>query len=248
MRKILHTVTVTGADDGTPIHRLAEIQREYPFVEFGLLYSRKNSGELARYPSIEWLKYLTNTRSDTRLRLSLHLCGSMVKDVLALKTVGLNEIWDKGINSNAFRRIQINTHGEKQKFDKDELEDEFIKYWRAGYELIIQQDNVNPDLVELAKNTGHSVLFDLSHGAGILPKEWPVQLQDVDCGYAGGLSPENVAEELEKIEKMIAKYQGIWIDAETKLRSDIDDSFDLDNVVKFLEAAKPYVFAHQLKI
>ena len=39
----LTKVTLTGADDFTDPKRLIEISREYPFVEWGILFSLKHS-------------------------------------------------------------------------------------------------------------------------------------------------------------------------------------------------------------
>ena len=59
-------------------------------------------------------------------------------------------------------------------------------------------------------------------------------------GFAGGLSPENVASQIEKIQ-IVTGGADFWIDAETHLRSADDRQFDLTRVRRFLEAAKPYV-------
>ena len=79
---------------------------------------------------------------------------------------------------------------------------------------------------------------------GVLPDKWPEPNGDY-CGYAGGLSPDNLAEQLEKIDKAITNKDGgfyaIWIDAETHLRSPDNQRFDLDKVVKFLETSEPWV-------
>jgi phosphoribosylanthranilate isomerase len=60
------------------------------------------------------------------------------------------------------------------------------------------------------------------------------------CGYAGGLSPENVVAQLEKI-AVVSGDVPIWIDAETNLRSDQGQHFDLDRVCAFAEAVKPWI-------
>ena len=82
-------------------------------------------------------------------------------------------------------------------------------------------------------------LFDVSHGRGVAPSEWPEPMPGLPCGYAGGLSPENVAGHLERIQDVA--QDGAWIDAETWLRSPDGERFDLERAAKFLEAAKPWV-------
>lgn len=54
-------------------------------------------------------------------------------------------------------------------------------------------------------------LFDTSSGFGILPEKWPELLPELYCGYAGGLGPDNLQEQLEKIESVIGDNE-IWVD------------------------------------
>ena len=101
-------------------------------------------------------------------------------------------------------------------------------------------DDVNNDLLDKVTSDGINAvpLFDISGGRGIVPKEWPKQKGY--CGYAGGLSPDNLQEQLEKIEKVVDDVP-IWIDAETHLRSPDNSILDLDKVRSFLEIARPWV-------
>ncbi len=105
-------------------------------------------------------------------------------------------------------------------------------------EFIFQYDNVNTVFVDLAKQAkvNFSALFDLSHGIGILPSEWPNLLDGVKCGYAGGLSPENLEEQIKRIEEKAGDTE-IWIDMETHVRSNYDMLFDLQKVRQCLDIA-----------
>ena len=67
-----------------------------------------------------------------------------------------------------------------------------------------------------------SLLFDESGGCGQPPKEWrkPVYKTKVHpMGYSGGMSPDNVIENLNKINAVVPEHRDIWIDAEGKLKS-----------------------------
>jgi hypothetical protein len=68
----------------------------------------------------------------------------------------------------------------------------------------------------------------------VLAKEWPKPLEDVLCGYAGGLGPDNIEAQLELISKAVGNRE-IWVDMETHVRSNDDQRFDLDKVEKVLE-------------
>ena len=79
-----------------------------------------------------------------------------------------------------------------------------------------------------------STLFDLSHGAGVLPEQWPKPLPGIRCGYAGGLSPDNIKEQLTLISAAVGDTP-IWIDMETHVRSNNDRLFDLGKVEQVLK-------------
>jgi phosphoribosylanthranilate isomerase len=72
----------------------------------------------------------------------------------------------------------------------------------------------------------------------VLPDKWPRPVPGIYCGYAGGLGPDNVVEQVKKISE-VAGDVPFWIDAETKLFT--NDRFDLDKVRRFLAAVGPYI-------
>ena len=231
---MLKKVTVTGADDTTDIEEMVTIQKEYPFVEWAILVSAGRKSP--RFPSMDWIKAL----SGKGLKLSLHLCGRYVNEILAgdmsFIAFHLSEVW------NMFDRVQINTHGISHEADLPGMVILMNNF--SGKEFIFQFDNQNSATVDYARAAGVkcSALFDLSHGDGILPSEWPKPIANIPCGYAGGLSPENVTSQLDNIKSLIGSEK-IWIDAETHLRTYADhkDIFDLNKVRSFLSASKPYV-------
>lgn len=231
-------VTVTGADDSIEPKALAELFAKYPFVEWGILVSKNNVGK-ARFPSVFWIQELMKTENVGPL--SCHLCGTWVRElakgnieaIVAMKT----EVWDK------FARVQLNFHAIPHLFSVA-LGDVVKNY--PNKEFIFQFDQVNNDgIIKALVANGQpnvAVLFDKSGGAGVLPDEWPDHMPDgtIRCGYAGGLSPDNVVAEIQKIEAK-AGPNNIWIDVETHVRSNDDALFDLEKVERFLEACKPYV-------
>ena len=111
----------------------------------------------------------------------------------------------------------------------------------SNYQYIFQLDDVNNSILAIARQAGINAvpLFDLSGGAGQLPQAWP-RADVAYSGYAGGLSPENVIEQLKKIEEAAWGHR-IWVDVETHVRSADDQTFDLDKVRAFLEAVKLWV-------
>ena len=233
MRKFLKIVTVTGADDSVRADELIAIAKEYPFVEFGILLSRSYfPNGRSRFPSGAWKSENLWRLSQAGVRLSGHLCGKYVRDVLH---GDWSVIRMEPTHWHYFERFQINTHGEQ--FSASNLR---WPLYPGGREIIFQLDEVNDNFLPTAQELGYRAtgLFDLSHGAGVLPQEWPSACS-LWIGYAGGLGPANVAEQLDRIEKVAGKEA--WIDAETKVRSDNGLRFDVDKAAAFLEEAKPWV-------
>jgi len=234
MKKVIKQVTVTGADNSTSIEDMLRIQEQYPFVEWGILLSL-SSEDTNRFPSQGWIEQLADVQH--KLALSGHLCGRWVRDLCG----GENTFYkDRSSFRGIFDRYQLNFHAYTHRI-KDR--DAFIKAVASlcARQVIFQFDDVNNELLMVARESGlHAVpLFDTSGGAGVLPKEWPEGLEKMRCGYAGGLSPENLKEQMEVISERCGG--AIWIDAETHLRSDCDRVFDMEKVCKFLEEAKPWV-------
>ena len=77
----INQVTLTGADDSVRPAHLIEISREYPFVEWGLLFSKSQQGT-ARFPSLNWLQELNHVAEGQNLNLCAHLCGLGVRDLI----------------------------------------------------------------------------------------------------------------------------------------------------------------------
>lgn len=227
-------VTLTGADDSTDPKTLFELSKRFPFVEWGILASRTQCGG-NRFPSRGWIKTFGELYERTgNLNMSLHLCGAYVREIL----MGGKRWWNEHADVwTAIKRVQINTHGAPHQFDKTcfMAMNDF-----QGIEFIFQYDAVNNNLVEQAKSSGVnlSALFDLSHGAGILPENWPQPLSMIKCGYAGGLSPENVSGQIENLDSILPKDAEIWIDMETHLRSNNDSVFDLEKCVDVLRVCQ----------
>lgn len=239
MKKFIKKVAVTGADNSVKPHQLIEIAKEYPFVEFGILLSKSSMGNV-RFPSKPWLTELVETCQGEGISFAGHICGSWVKEILLGKwpSEAFTDIHPDF--QKLFNRFQLNTHGQKHSLSPD-LSNILYNLKCNGQTVIFQYDNVNTAMINVMSlnNTNTSALFDLSHGAGVLPSEWPTPLS-IPCGYAGGLSPMNVAGQIEKISGIVGDAE-IWIDAETHLYSKGGLLFDLEKVKKFLEASKPWV-------
>lgn len=235
---MIDCVTITGADDSVDPDVLFVLAAEYPFVEFGILLS---AGQLAtrRFPSHDWVREVVRrTDAGDALKLSGHICGQWLRDAYMGRWPARLAYLD-----GKFQRWQLNTHGMKTLSDPDRLNQLISALNLRGQQVIFQFDEVNVDPLLIAARLAYNVaaLFDLSHGAGVLPETWPQPLNGIRCGYAGGLSPDNVTAQLEAIAAVVPENRRIWIDVETKVRSDDDRQFDVTLVRRFLDAAKPWI-------
>lgn len=237
---MLTCVTLTGADNSVEPDDLRELSNEFPFVEWGILVG-SNFGN--RFPTLEWIHKLIECRVDSgnRMKLSLHICGRHLRDLSEGRPRLMAWI---GPMLCAFDRCQLNWHGERQANIGESILHGMCELTPWEPEVIFQLDGVNNRLWEAtARRFLVSGLFDASHGAGVLPGEWPKGHEILRCGWAGGLGPDNVVQEVPKIDQQCHKIYQHWIDMETKLRATDDDFFDLGKCRDVLEKVKPFVVA-----
>lgn len=236
----LYRVTFTGADDGTDVSELVRLFGDFPFVEWGILLGSHEGVE--RFPSLEWITDLVEARVATgnKMPLALHVCGKFLRDVAA----GGRALED-ALESKlaAFSRVQLNWHGERQSPAVGEnVLSSFCKMDGFGWEpeLIFQLDGVNDDLcIPATRRFACCGLFDRSHGAGVAPDDWPAAHDEMACGWAGGLGPDNLAAELPKISDRAFPALNWWVDMETRVRS--DEGFDLGKVRACCEIAAKFL-------
>jgi len=237
----LNCVTMTGADDKTNPHDLVDLWEAYPFVEWAILVG---SHVRERFPSVEWIHRLVKAREETgnRMSLSLHVCGQFLREIVAGRS-SLDVYL--GPQLAAFQRVQLNWHGEQQPSGTGEnVLAAFCELGNHGWDpqLIFQLDGVNDSLrAPSGRRFACAGLFDRSHGAGVLPGEWPETLADVPCGWAGGLGPHNLEAELPKIAAKTWPVMDWWVDMETKIRTDDGAEFDLRRVAECLDIAERFM-------
>lgn len=240
---LLNRVTITGADDNTDIQQLLDLSAEFPFVEWGILVSKGQEGGF-RFPSRQWITEFC-VRASKDMKVSMHVCGSWVRDMLVgeLDWLVLPDCAD------LCQRVQINTHGQPHVSTTGMLRS-FLDNPHGFKEYIFQWDGVNNHLAYAAqayasatKDFKVSALYDTSAGAGILPEHWEKPLKGLEwTGYAGGLGPDNVADQILKIAgTQESPLEYFWIDMERRVRSSDDSKLDLLKVQRVLQAAKPYI-------
>jgi hypothetical protein len=264
----LKYLTITGADDSINPDELIELSQSYKFSEWGILISKNQTKDKppikyntgSRFPSRIWMNLLNDliNLESASINLSGHLCGSwLYKDLLTDGNLDFTKdipLWDK------FSRIQLNFHGETILVSRKGIAALRYLSWEQRKEIIVQMDGVNNKLFLNFFNAGITVfpLFDVSHGTGVLPNKWPTIREmlpnasfdfenevvpnvnsHIFRGYAGGLGPNNLAEQLIKIEEVVGNDE-IWADMETKVRTNHNQLFDLDKVKTCLKIVQLY--------
>ena len=83
---MIERVTFTGADDSVSPQALAEISKEFTFVEWGILMGPKTDVGFPRFPSQSWISSLAYTHeisTDRPMKLSAHWCEPLVWELVS---------------------------------------------------------------------------------------------------------------------------------------------------------------------
>lgn len=230
----INKVTLTGADNKTNYADLLKLQEQYPFVEWGILFSKSREGQ-QRYPTQEHIKdQFTGIGS---LELSAHFCGWWSKVVLENQNFELIT----GL-PDQFKRVQLNYNFKNSKgFDLITLlrfaenynqKSIILQYNRSNSEVLdkFRSENVLPENIHF--------LYDGSGGRGTEIQVIDEPIGTYYTGYSGGLSTENIDSICATISR--AENQSkVWIDMESGVRTDND--FDLIKVETILHKCALFV-------
>ena len=111
----LSRATITGADNSIEQKDLVNLHAKYPFVEWGILFSKAKMSS-PRYPSFTWLQKLAQVKKEhPELCLSAHICGRWVRDICEGKWTILQDLPFMDI----FERYQLNFHSYIHKIEKE---------------------------------------------------------------------------------------------------------------------------------
>lgn len=224
----INRITITGADDNTPILQLEKLSKEFPFVEWGILYSQSRAGT-NRYPSSKWRSRL---RYWKELNFSAHLCGQYPRDILQQGKY-FQDAYD---SLEGYGRVQINFNFKNTTFDPEHL---LTLLKRTDVRYILQANKSNAEVIDTIDAENFDVLYDSSGGRGTVIKEIKEPFSNHYTGYSGGLTPENIDDFCQQI---IAhpSDSSVFIDCESGVRNEKDE-FDLNKVHDYLAICKKYV-------
>lgn len=191
-------ITFTGVDRNTDLDECLRISKEYP-VEWGVLLSRTRDDN--RYTGCHNLTDM----AALKMPLSLHLCGIAARDAIA----------SMQYPSEAAHVLRVQVNLRDKHYSQSALTE------LAKQKPTIMQTRNSMCWPDTPQNV--YPLLDQSGGRGKPINAWPATAPDKLVGYAGGLSPVNVADFVQQVSKQDHEY---WVDMETGVRT--DDWFDLD--------------------
>ena len=238
----LRYITCSDPREDTPIEDILRLSQIAPNVEIAVqAHPSKMSFDM---PRRKWFESLLKeslsmpTAPNLAVHLNLDWCDKFCQGILAPDLLDLFFLLRED-GTPAIHRWQINIHGSKTKLFKPDNIARILNNY-SGREFIFQYGASEYHRMQRLDNTGtkFSVLYDTSGGAGKLTKNWRAPLFEAHPqGYAGGLSPENVSENLDKIAKVAGNRTDTWIDAEGKLKTPGTKTFDIKIAKQYINAA-----------
>ena len=230
----LNKVTISGADNAISHGDMLDLQNKYPFVEWGILVSKKRMGE-PRYPTLQWIHDLP-----PELNISLHLCGEVVRDFVNNPTHEAL-IETRGI---FWQRTQLNfSFKDSIDFTGRLTKIAMIAEASPGRAIVLAYNKGNKMTLDMFIARRYVVpvdihfLYDSSGGRGTEIKTFHKPLCNY-TGYAGGINPDNIGDILKTLSEM-DDDSNIWIDMESGVRT--NNMLDLVKVESVLKTCVPFI-------
>ena len=260
---MLELISFVGVDTETNLEDLLEFDAKcvealevvgnYPFVEYGFLYSetRSNTAD-KRYPSLKFIKEASGKLIEHAVATSIHLCGTEAVDLYLKGDSHLLSVIDDS-------RVQLNFN--MKNYDAAELVDQVLEASeRHPLPLILQVNKSKAEFIKLLLKKMHAASamdgvlpnIDLLHdGSGGFGREIEVvsrPYKGILTGYAGGLKPGNIGRVLSLIEDTLPKGEAqigaaieddsYYLDMESGVRT--DNVFDISKCQQVINEVHDY--------
>lgn len=233
----INKLTLTGIDNTTRGWQLSELQDTFPFVEFGVLYSKTNAGS-GKYPHLSHIEKEFTPSAKPILNLSAHFCGWYSREVIENHNYGLIQRLHP-----SFDRVQINYNFSNNDGAK-KVQDNLVKLlaWMESYKdrtIILQYNRANKEMLDQVLGfklpMTLNLLWDDSGGYGKEIAELNTPFKNIYTGYAGGLNMGNIQRVCKQLIDM-KDMSSIWVDLESGLRT--NEAFDVDKAYNILKMVK----------
>ena len=246
---ILEKITCSDMREYNIVDDIIDLGKRWPQSEFAIqAHPTKFSAHMPRY---DWFWTLANACTVNDVNLAMHInsdwrtmiCNGKIPEEIN------NFLKIKRYNGKpVIGRVQININGGDQNYHcYSKRVADIIKAY-PDIEFIFQyaprQNNRIRPLN--ATNAPFSLLYDASCGRGIMARKYRAPIMpNHKMGYSGGLSPENVAQELAKINLVLPYNYVTWIDAEGKLRNPETGHFDIERAAQYIQNAHSWNYGHR---
>lgn len=246
---ILEKITCSDMREYNEIDDIINLGKRYPMSEFAIqAHPSKFSGWMPRYV---WFETLMHASRVNDINLAMHVNAEWrTKICRGNIPYEIKRMWDMRRDNGkpVIGRIQININGGKDsfRFYADKVADIIRAY--PDIEFIFQYTPKQKNRIHALNKTGEpfSLLYDASGGRGISPDEWQAPIiENHKMGYSGGMAPENVAENLDKINLVVPAGDIVWIDAEGKLKDLDTKQFDPVRAEMYIQNALHWMEKHK---
>lgn len=236
-------ISLTGWDNTIEPAETVGFMAQRPGAIMGIHFSEERRGG-KRHPNRSWVQeFVRLARRQPvdvvrHMRVDAHMGNRWSLDIAQ----GKMDVLEQEVDPTVFRRIQLNHLGRAQ---PEQLLEGAEK--RKDFTFVVSRSRASAAfcagmdaLLQTYKGPAKiAYLYDDSWGKGVVPEEWPKVLPHAACGYAGGLGPENLSEQIEKL-LALNPDANFWVDMESKLRNE-HDIFQIEKAIACYDIAQPYL-------
>ena len=209
-------LTFTGIDEKTDLEAMGRLAGAG--TELAVLVGTP-TGHAPRFPKLDRVIEIRETCRRLRLPSAIHLCGPFAQAVNQSRFGETLEL------CRGFGRVQVNAPA-------NEYRPVYLQDFREalGRPVIVRHRMPYRNSRPWAGG-GIAYLFDRSGRANF--DEWSPPWNETDCGYAGGVTPENIREAVARIGTF---PRDPWIEIEGAVRT--EDRINLQKVEQLMRNAR----------
>lgn len=248
----LKCITCSGPNEHTNKDELLTLLEEFPLAEIAVQVSEKKC--LKDMPRYQWIHNLQQMLMCERLiinaaiHVNLQWCNDFAQGKIAPDLMKILSLRDYN-GDLFFKRVQLNfTIGITETPQPEMLYNVFRSLPQRRF--IVPYNRETAEIVHDLYRMGavFDCLYDESFGKGIVPAtREPAVFPDIVQGYAGGITPDNVEAELEKIVDAYARVPNVsevFIDAHKGLEN-AEKHFDIAKCRHYLQKATSWYHNYQ---
>lgn len=256
-------VSMIGANERLAATDIIDFIRAYPLAEIGIgVSATKGARGTPRFDYVQELQHLVCEKCvpGKTGTIALHINGNgkdgdagwpamLSRGIMPYDLAAMMKFPNMSIQLNHFG-YNFPAHNAQRLADSKALWNIIAPQSR----LILSYCEKTADYIDTfmrAASTHHGllkwdVLYDASFGNGKMTAQYAAPLYPgIRQGYAGGLGPDNILDELPKIKaEQTDQDAEIWIDAEGKLQNDAKTTLDLTRAEAFYKKIMDFQRQH----